>query len=261
MSLFAQIITEPELRPATTTEAPNYSFFAETASGTVYSVEWMPGAGIDSCPCIGDVVLADWVGSKLITQASFTHHAPQAKPGERVVTARRYLPVTDSDGDKYTFPFISSQVSMQTDGTINVQNYRYTSDDPPVQKKLAEFALAADGALSYTNYDEDEAVVNTVIFAADGKITQTGTEININSGDGNTAITANEIHLNGDKKSLVTYDDLKKALSEFWTKTSTALKAATYVNAAGDPTVLAWVAQLPSSIDISASEAKTIKTS
>lgn len=73
--------------------------------------------------------------------------------------------------------------------------------------------------------------------------------------------TEKNIELNGNSKQFVTWAELNQALSQFVSQLSAALLGATYVNAGGTPTVLAWTAgSPPSSLDISSAKTKTILT-
>ena len=79
----------------------------------------------------------------------------------------------------------------------------------------------------------------------------------VDSGDRDISITGSEIHLNGDTKSLVTYAALNTALSTFLSQLTIALtKTPILGNGVLQPT---WTG-LPTSIDISAAEATTVKT-
>ena len=70
-----------------------------------------------------------------------------------------------------------------------------------------------------------------------------------------------KIELNGNDKQFVTWTELNTALTQFVTTLSTALLGATYVNAGGTPTPLAWTAGTPpQSLDISSAKTKTIVT-
>lgn len=73
--------------------------------------------------------------------------------------------------------------------------------------------------------------------------------------------TKKKVELNGSSKQFVTWAELNQALTQYTAQLSTALLAATYVNAGGTPTVLAWTGGTPpTSIDISAAKTKTIVT-
>lgn len=73
--------------------------------------------------------------------------------------------------------------------------------------------------------------------------------------------TEKNIELNGNDKQFVTWAELNQALSQFVSQLSAALLGATYVNAGGTPTVLAWPAgSPPSSLDISSAKTKTVLT-
>lgn len=73
--------------------------------------------------------------------------------------------------------------------------------------------------------------------------------------------TQDKIELNGNSKQFVTWAELNKALTQYTAQLSTALLAATYVNAGGTPTVLAWTGGTPpTSIDISAAKTTKIVT-
>ena len=118
-------------------------------------------------------------------------------------------------------------------------------------------ALNADGSRSFVQTDgtnEEADPLCSITIGTNGAIT-------INTAQ-NVSVNANQVNLNGDAKSLVTYGELDNALSQYATQMSNALLAATYVNVSGTPTPLTWAPTLdpPSSIDISGAEASTLKT-
>lgn len=119
--------------------------------------------------------------------------------------------------------------------------------------------LNPDGSRSFVqkNPNNDEGPLFSMTIGADG-VLSINTTANINV---NTTGDANQINLNGDRKSLVTYGELNTALSNFASSLSQALLAATYIPVSGTPTVLAWPGGTPpASIDISDAEASSVKT-
>lgn len=78
---------------------------------------------------------------------------------------------------------------------------------------------------------------------------------------GGLAVKCDKLEVNGNDKQFVTWAELNSALSQFVTALSSALLGATYVNAGGTPTPLAWTAGTPpTSLDISAAKTKTVLT-
>ena len=123
--------------------------------------------------------------------------------------------------------------------------------------------LNPDGSRSFVqeNPNNDEDPLFSMTIGADGVLSiNTTANINVNT-TGDASVDANQINLNGDRKSLVTYGELNTALSNFASSLSQALLAATYIPVSGTPTVLAWPGGTPpASIDISDAEASSVKT-
>lgn len=112
-----------------------------------------------------------------------------------------------------------------------------------------------DGSLQYVYKNKDGESIVSLSIDTEGTLNVKGKEINVDSTDGN-------INLNGDSKSLVTYDALNSALQSMW---STIAGHTHTVNTTGTPTNHTGTASPSSSFssspDISGAEAKTLKTS
>lgn len=127
---------------------------------------------------------------------------------------------------------------------------------------LFSMTIGADGTLTVnTASNINVSTTGDASVTADGNINASaGGDIGVSTDDGNVAIDASTIKLNGDSKSLVTYGELNTALSTFLQNLTLALQGATYVPPSGTPAPLTWVVPIPTSIDISSAEATTLKT-
>ncbi|MBO5921205.1 MAG: hypothetical protein J6Q48_02315 [Bacteroidaceae bacterium] len=162
-------------------------------------------------------------------------------------------------------------VSRQTNtGTLNIN-----IEDTGVTKTwlsqnrdvLWTDTLNPDGSRSFiqSNPNDSEAdPLFSMTIGADGTLTvNTASNINVSTtgdasvtADGNVSVDANQINLNGDSKSLVTYGELDNALSTFLQQLTTSLST-TLIAGNGSPQT--WT-DFPTSIDISSAEASTLKT-
>lgn len=105
----------------------------------------------------------------------------------------------------------------------------------------------------------DDAKVK--IEVEDGALKLTTTKNTEVEADTLKVTTKKKVELNGNSKQFVTWAELNQALTQYTAQLSTALLAATYVNAGGTPTVLAWTGGTPpTSIDISAAKTTKIVT-
>ena len=127
--------------------------------------------------------------------------------------------------------------TLNTDGSRTFVQKNPNSDEDP----LFSMTIGADGTLS----------INTV---ANINVSTTGDASM--SADGNVTVDANQINLNGDAKSLVTYGELNTALSKFLNELTVSMTTTLSVGN-GSPQV--WT-NFPTSIDISGAEASTLKT-
>lgn len=112
-----------------------------------------------------------------------------------------------------------------------------------------------DGSLQYVYKNNNGEDIVSLDIDTEGTLSIRGKEININSTDGN-------INLNGDSKSLVTYDALNSALQSMWNTiaghTHTVSTTGTAVAQTGTASPSSSFGSSP---DISGAEAKTLKTS
>lgn len=116
-------------------------------------------------------------------------------------------------------------------------------------KSTVHYSRATLKAIPLCVFDAD---ADTTVDVENGKVTIETDKI---------VCDTNKIELNGNSKQFVTWSELNSALSSFVTNLSTALLAATYVNAAGTPTVLAWTGGTPpTTIDISSAKTTSVVT-
>lgn len=164
----------------------------------------------------------------------------------------------------------TTSITMDGEGQLYVKSGQYSVkvEKAGVVKEWASQdnsvtwtdTMATDGSRTLVQKDSGDNVLSSVTIGADGTLTiHSASDIAVST-DGDAAIDANQINLNGDGKSLVTYAALDDALSTFLQNLTTALQAATYVNAGGIPTTLVWASPIPTSIDISGAEASSVKT-
>lgn len=126
--------------------------------------------------------------------------------------------------------------------------------------------LNADGSRSFVQSDgtnEEADPLCSITIGTNGAVTiNTASNINVSTtgdasvdADGDVSVNANQINLNGNGKSLVTYEALKDAMDILYTAlTTTAITG----NGSMQPT---WAGLDPlTKIDISGAEASTLKT-
>lgn len=165
----------------------------------------------------------------------------------------------------------TTSISMDGTGQLYVKSGQYSAkvEETGVIQEWASQdnsviwadTLNTDGSRTLVQKDSGDNVLSSVTISATGEISiSNAKDISIESAE-NINVDADQINMNGDAKSLVTYAALNTALSNFASSLSQALLTATYVPVSGTPTVLAWPGgNPPSSIDISDAEASTLKT-
>lgn len=166
-------------------------------------------------------------------------------------------------------------VSRQTNtGTLNIN-----IEDTGVTKTwlsqnkdvLWTDTLNPDGSRSFVQSNPNDSEADplfSMTIGADGTLTvNTASNINVStagnasvSADGNVSVDANQINLNGDSKSLVTYGELNTALSTFLQQLTTSLNTTPIIGNGSPQSAGGGWLNFPTSIDISSAEATTLKT-
>lgn len=183
----------------------------------------------------------------------------------------------------YSLSFNEDSIVLQrTDGNVNItmdqsgslyieymndagNELQYIIDESGIHKQwlsqnkdvLWADTLNADGSRSFVQTDatnEEADPLCSITIGTNGAVT-------INSAQ-NVSVNANQVNLNGDAKSLVTYGELDNALQSLWTKikghthaVSTTGTAAAQTGTASSSSELSTA-----SLDISGAEASTLKT-
>ena len=148
--------------------------------------------------------------------------------------------IDDVDSSK-TETWISKEKDVQWVDTLNSDGSRtFVQSDPNAEEgddPLCSLTIAADGTVTLTGKATEQLNVigDTVVTV-----------------DGDAKINADNIELNGNDKRLVTYAELKEAMDKLW------IAMITTPIAGNGSTQPSWTGI--SSIDISASETRTIKT-
>ena len=185
--------------------------------------------------------------------------------------------------DSVTFQREDGATALTIDGTGQIYVSRQTNtgtlniniEDTGVTKTwlsqnkdvLWTDTLNPDGSRSFVQKNPNDSEADplfSMTIGADGTLTvNTASNINVSttgdasvSADGNVSVDANQINLNGDSKSLVTYGELDNALSTFLQQLTTSLSTTPI---AGNGSPQTWT-DFPTSIDISSAEASTLKT-
>lgn len=185
--------------------------------------------------------------------------------------------------DSVTFQREDGATALTIDGTGQIYVSRQTNtgtlniniEDTGVTKTwlsqnkdvLWTDTLNPDGSCSFVQKNPNDSEADplfSMTIGADGTLTvNTASNINVSttgdasvSADGNVSVDANQINLNGDSKSLVTYGELDNALSTFLQQLTTSLSTTPI---AGNGSPQTWT-DFPTSIDISSAEASTLKT-
>ena len=149
--------------------------------------------------------------------------------------------IDDIDGSR-TETWISKDEDVKWTDTLNSDGSRTLVQNDPRNEE-------SDPLCSITITKAGKIEINT---ATDIQVTTKG-KADVKA-DGNVSVDANQINLNGSATSLVTYTELNSAITSFMT----ALNSHTHSNGGGGSPTGGPLA--PMSLDISTSEAKTVKT-
>lgn len=154
------------------------------------------------------------------------------------------------------FVFFMDNVMFKDGFYIANQAFKGFFNYAKVKSKLSDVVGDADYPNVKFKYDK-----GTISFTTDdgyhGVYHQSDSYV-VFEPEGNIKIHSdNEIHLNGNNKSFVTYTELDLALQTFLTQLLTSLSTTPI---AGNGTVQPSWTNFPTSIDISASETQTVKT-
>lgn len=178
----------------------------------------------------------------------------------------------------YSLTFTEDTVTLQrTDGNVSItmdqegslyveylnslgNELQYIIDKTGIHKQwvsqdkavIWSDTLNADGSRSFVQSDGTNEEADPLCSITIG----TNGEVTINTAQ-NVSVNANQVNLNGDSKSLVTYGELNTALSTFLQQLTVSLST-TPITGNGSPQST-WT-DFPTSIDISGAEASTLKT-
>lgn len=154
--------------------------------------------------------------------------------------------IDDIDGSK-TETWISKDKDVQWADTLNSDGSRTLVQSNPQDE-------SSDPLFSMTIDAQGVVQINT---AADiNVVTKGNAKV---EADGDVTVKAEQINLNGDEASLVTYDALDQAFNALGTGLMTALN--NHVHSGGTIEGSTGIPASPMTLDLSAAEAKTLKTS
>lgn len=183
--------------------------------------------------------------------------------GTYSITSEKYNVIFRADYISISRPDGASSIEIDQEGNIhtarNGQDSIYYQDleDDKVsatfqQNNVQWDVVVQNGQLLLTQKDSNDQEIFSLTVSEEGAVTiNTATDIAVST-DGDMALSAENITLNGDDKRLVTYAELKAAMDKLWTAMTTTPIVG---NGSTQPT---WTGI--TSIDISASETQTIKT-
>lgn len=173
----------------------------------------------------------------------------QSDPNNDDEDAEPWFDETHQPNGTTTRKWLSTNKKVRWTDTVNSDGTRsmVQLDPDDEEHPLSQINIAADGTISILTAKD-------ITFEAQG---DTGVDLTIKGdvslqADGDVSIDAANIKLNGDSKRLVTYGELKAAMDKLWIAMTTTPIAG---NGSPQPS---WTGI--TSIDISASETKTIKT-
>lgn len=247
MGVIGVIKSEPEILMTKNGETKAVFLSVQfTDESDVRSVQYMPGAGNDDCPLIGDIVCAEMFGAILVATAVKSAGDPEAKPGERHITARDSSGATAKidllpDGTVRVAAKDAAKVSLLPDGTINIAAKDTARADllpdgtinikskPDASGAAASFSLLPDGTV---NIETATAKIGLLPAGTVNVETQAGAQIQAQS----TGLV-----FAGNKQADIQglFDDIFTGLTQF----ATALSAATV-----EPAATAAAALLTASI-------------